>query len=549
MERPGKDPSASPPTAHPLSLGASRPATCLSWPRYVPVLYSLFHHPSPPAQGHCPSRPDPSPTSSPRGHRAPLRWRMRRGQAAPGRQPPAGFPTASAHPRRALSSRLPSPDRTAGVRREDPVGPASAAFPRRARGAALRAHLGRRVPTRSPAGTRRGALGRERARPAAPRSSSGARRAEAEPRAGRSQPPPVPAPSPPPQLLSAPPPRPHSPPPPRALRPPRSLALRHDEQMSASEGMKFKFHSGEKVLCFEPDPTKARVLYDAKVPPRRDREEARAGDPGTGGECGCGCGRRRGSGEVAGPGCSLIAAPRPARRHTGDRGRTRGTAMGSRGPGASASARSLECTGALGTWCATSLGRGAGSGGRVSRRSLAHSFCLPVKPPLILCGLVPRGLPRKALIDQGQILIHSAAVLAVDWRRRCPGAPVVSRLAPSRRPRPPPRGQGCPAVIVLQGLATFRFSISVSRPVPVHLSLRGSGDVEPHLQQLRSERPEGVGLALRELGASPGPQVCLGGAALWGIAQAFRALHFTFGLCPRCPRLSFLFAVLPPSPP
>uniref|UniRef100_A0A3B3IU64 MSL complex subunit 3 n=1 Tax=Homo sapiens TaxID=9606 RepID=A0A3B3IU64_HUMAN len=35
--------------------------------------------------------------------------------------------------------------------------------------------------------------------------------------------------------------------------------------MSASEGMKFKFHSGEKVLCFEPDPTKARVLYDAKL--------------------------------------------------------------------------------------------------------------------------------------------------------------------------------------------------------------------------------------------------------------------------------------------
>ncbi|XP_012971895.1 male-specific lethal 3 homolog isoform X3 [Mesocricetus auratus] len=35
--------------------------------------------------------------------------------------------------------------------------------------------------------------------------------------------------------------------------------------MSASEGMKFQFHSGEKVLCFEPDPTKARVLYDAKI--------------------------------------------------------------------------------------------------------------------------------------------------------------------------------------------------------------------------------------------------------------------------------------------
>ncbi|XP_060039049.1 male-specific lethal 3 homolog isoform X1 [Erinaceus europaeus] len=35
--------------------------------------------------------------------------------------------------------------------------------------------------------------------------------------------------------------------------------------MSASEGMTFKFHSGDKVLCFEPDPTKARVLYDAKI--------------------------------------------------------------------------------------------------------------------------------------------------------------------------------------------------------------------------------------------------------------------------------------------
>uniref|UniRef100_A0A3B3SLW7 MSL complex subunit 3 n=1 Tax=Paramormyrops kingsleyae TaxID=1676925 RepID=A0A3B3SLW7_9TELE len=32
-----------------------------------------------------------------------------------------------------------------------------------------------------------------------------------------------------------------------------------------SRGMKFKFHKGEKVLCFEPDPTKAKVLYDAKV--------------------------------------------------------------------------------------------------------------------------------------------------------------------------------------------------------------------------------------------------------------------------------------------
>ncbi|KAL7852660.1 hypothetical protein SRHO_G00184450 [Serrasalmus rhombeus] len=32
-----------------------------------------------------------------------------------------------------------------------------------------------------------------------------------------------------------------------------------------SRGMKFKFCKGEKVLCFEPDPSKAKVLYDAKV--------------------------------------------------------------------------------------------------------------------------------------------------------------------------------------------------------------------------------------------------------------------------------------------
>ncbi|KAL1246828.1 hypothetical protein QQF64_034799 [Cirrhinus molitorella] len=43
-----------------------------------------------------------------------------------------------------------------------------------------------------------------------------------------------------------------------------SSLVRHDEQMN-SWGMKFKFHKGEKVLCFEPDPSKAKVLYDAKV--------------------------------------------------------------------------------------------------------------------------------------------------------------------------------------------------------------------------------------------------------------------------------------------
>ena len=32
-----------------------------------------------------------------------------------------------------------------------------------------------------------------------------------------------------------------------------------------SHNAKFKFSEGERVLCFEPDPTKARVLYDAKV--------------------------------------------------------------------------------------------------------------------------------------------------------------------------------------------------------------------------------------------------------------------------------------------
>lgn len=83
------------------------------------------------------------------------------------------------------------------------------------------------------------------------------------------------------------------PPPPRALCPPRSLALRHDEQMSASEGMKFQFHSGEKVLCFEPDPTKARVLYDAKVPPRG---RGQGGDAGLGSRDGGQRGQRRTSG-------------------------------------------------------------------------------------------------------------------------------------------------------------------------------------------------------------------------------------------------------------
>ena len=43
------------------------------------------------------------------------------------------------------------------------------------------------------------------------------------------------------------------------------LPARRHEQMN-SRGIKYQFHKGERVLCFEPDPTKAKVLYDAKVP-------------------------------------------------------------------------------------------------------------------------------------------------------------------------------------------------------------------------------------------------------------------------------------------
>lgn len=55
-----------------------------------------------------------------------------------------------------------------------------------------------------------------------------------------------------------------APPSPHSLGGVASFAFRHDEQMT-SRGMKFKFYKGERVLCFEPDPTKAKVLYDAKV--------------------------------------------------------------------------------------------------------------------------------------------------------------------------------------------------------------------------------------------------------------------------------------------
>lgn len=35
--------------------------------------------------------------------------------------------------------------------------------------------------------------------------------------------------------------------------------------MVSTRGTKYKFAMGEKVLCYEPDPTKAKVLYDSKV--------------------------------------------------------------------------------------------------------------------------------------------------------------------------------------------------------------------------------------------------------------------------------------------
>lgn len=45
---------------------------------------------------------------------------------------------------------------------------------------------------------------------------------------------------------------------------PLSPYARRHEQMN-SRGIKYQFEQGERVLCFEPDPTKAKVLYDAKV--------------------------------------------------------------------------------------------------------------------------------------------------------------------------------------------------------------------------------------------------------------------------------------------
>lgn len=35
--------------------------------------------------------------------------------------------------------------------------------------------------------------------------------------------------------------------------------------MVSTRGIKYKFVVNEKVLCYEPDPTKKKVLYDSKV--------------------------------------------------------------------------------------------------------------------------------------------------------------------------------------------------------------------------------------------------------------------------------------------
>ncbi|XP_017718711.1 PREDICTED: male-specific lethal 3 homolog [Rhinopithecus bieti] len=167
--------------------------------------------------------------------------------------------------------------------------------------------------------------------------------------------------------------------------------------------MKFKFHSGEKVLCFEPDPTKARVLYDAKVPPRRDREEARAGGPGT--EGGGGGGRPRGAEGPAGL-LGLRGAVQPAG----------------------------------GAHRALRLGVGAGSGmlplpsvrpgGARAVGSLARALSrYPGYPPPLRprAGWAPVGRPGRPI----QVLIHSSAALAADFRRCVPGTLVQFRPHPS----------------------------------------------------------------------------------------------------------------------
>lgn len=44
-----------------------------------------------------------------------------------------------------------------------------------------------------------------------------------------------------------------------------SLVVVDGGKMVSTRGPKFKFSEGERVLCYEPDPTKAKVLYDSKV--------------------------------------------------------------------------------------------------------------------------------------------------------------------------------------------------------------------------------------------------------------------------------------------
>lgn len=43
------------------------------------------------------------------------------------------------------------------------------------------------------------------------------------------------------------------------------LKLGKGKKMVSTRGPKYKFSIGERVLCYEPDPTKAKVLYDSKV--------------------------------------------------------------------------------------------------------------------------------------------------------------------------------------------------------------------------------------------------------------------------------------------
>ncbi|XP_034836041.1 MSL complex subunit 3 [Maniola hyperantus] len=45
----------------------------------------------------------------------------------------------------------------------------------------------------------------------------------------------------------------------------RFYSSRSDRVMVSTRGVRYKFSEGERVLCYEPDPTKAKVLYDSKV--------------------------------------------------------------------------------------------------------------------------------------------------------------------------------------------------------------------------------------------------------------------------------------------